>query len=272
MFTIGGLSGVMHASPPADLQQTDTYFIVAHFHYVLFGGSIFGIFAGIYHYFPKMTGRLCSEKLGSWNFWIMFIGFNLAFFPMHLVGLWGMPRRLYTYPDGLGWNTSNLLASVGAYMLGAGVAVSLINFFLSLSRGALAGRNPWGADTLEWSTESPPAPYGSVHIPTVATRHPLWDDHEEEHDPNNERILDEGRFTLRTTWLDAQPVALARMPEDTIAPLLLALALTVIFTSLVFKLVWIALFGIILSFGIAAYWFWPGGLEKAMEVRKRFAA
>jgi cytochrome c oxidase subunit 1 len=151
LFTIGGISGVMHSSPPADLQQTDTYFIVAHFHYVLFGGSIMGIFAGIYHYFPKITGRLLNETLGKWHFWINFIGMNLTFFPMHFSGMLGMPRRIYTYDAGQGWDSYNLMSSIGAYMLAVATLIFIYNFFTSRKRGAIAGANPWHAGTLEWS-------------------------------------------------------------------------------------------------------------------------
>src|ERR671924_1955427 len=131
MFIIGGLSGVMHASPPADLQQTDTYFIVAHFHYVLFGGSIFGLWGGIYHYFPKMTGRRMSERLGTWHFWLTFVGMNLTFFPMHFSGLYGMPRRIYRYDVGQGWETFNLMSSIGAYVLTIGTAIGVWNMIRS---------------------------------------------------------------------------------------------------------------------------------------------
>ena len=138
LFTIGGISGVSHASPPADLQQTDTYYIVAHFHYVLFGGSIMGIFAGIYHYFPKMFGRMMSEKLGSWHFWLNFIAMNLTFFPMHMSGMLGMPRRIYTYDSGQGWDAFNMISSIGAYMLVLATAIFVWNFFRSKSHGEVA--------------------------------------------------------------------------------------------------------------------------------------
>jgi cytochrome c oxidase subunit 1 len=175
LFTIGGISGVMHASPPADLQQTDTYFIVAHFHYVLFGGSMMGIWAGVYHYFPKMTGRRMSERLGTWHFWLTFIGMNLAFFPMHFSGLYGMPRRVYQYDAGQGWETFNLMSSVGAYLLAIGTAIGVWNMIRSRTKGREAGNDPWGAPTLEWSIPSPPPEYNFAQIPTVRSRYPLWD-------------------------------------------------------------------------------------------------
>jgi cytochrome c oxidase subunit 1 len=175
LFTIGGISGVMHSSPPADLQQTDTYFIVAHFHYVLFGGSMMGIFAGIYHYFPKMFGRLMNERLGNWHFWLNFIGLNLTFFPMHYSGLLGMPRRIYTYDEGQGWELFNMMSSIGVAILIVATLIFFHNFFWSRRRGAVSGPNPWDAATLEWAIPSPPPDYNFARIPTVTSRYPLWD-------------------------------------------------------------------------------------------------
>jgi cytochrome c oxidase subunit 1 len=175
MFTIGGISGISHASPPSDLQQTDTYYIVAHFHYVLFGGSIMGIFAGIYHYFPKMYGRMMDEKLGTWHFWITFIAFNLTFFPMHFAGMLGMPRRIYTYAAGQGWDTFNMLSSIGAFLMVPMMLLFLYNFFKSKKSGQPVGDNPWDAATLEWSIPSPPPEYNFAQIPMVSSRYPLWD-------------------------------------------------------------------------------------------------
>ena len=174
-FTIGGLSGVMHASPPADLQQTDTYFIVAHFHYVLFGGSMMGLFAGVYHYFPKITGRLLSERIGKWHFWLTAIGMNLTFFPMHMSGLLGMPRRIYRYDAGQGWDGFNLASSIGAYILAVGTLFLVWNIIKSLRSGTRAGNDPWGSPTLEWAIPSPPPEYNFARIPTVTSRYPLWD-------------------------------------------------------------------------------------------------
>jgi cytochrome c oxidase subunit 1 len=175
LFTIGGISGVMHASPPADLQQTDTYFVVAHIHYVLFGGSMMGLFAGVYYYFPKITGRLMDERLGRWHFWLTVIGANLAFFPMHLAGLNGMPRRVYTYDAGQGLTLVNQLSTVGAYAIAVATLVFLVNLVRSRRAGAVAGNNPWEAPTIEWSTSSPPPAYNYATIPTIWSRYPLWD-------------------------------------------------------------------------------------------------
>jgi cytochrome c oxidase subunit I+III len=257
LIVVGGLSGVVTAVIPVDWQMTDTYFVVSHIHYVLVGANMMPVFAALYYWLPKMTGRMLNEKLGKISFWVMFVGFNLAFFPMHLLGVLGMPRRIYTYKSGLGWDGMNMLITIGAFILAFGILLSLINFFSSLKNGRLAGRNPWNADTLEWSTESPPEPYGSVHIPTVVTRHPLWDEHEEEEDPEGERVLDQDRLTLASTWLDADTTAVSRMPEDTILPLLLAAGFFLLFIALTFQWMWLALATVIYSFAIAAVWFWP---------------
>ena len=174
MFTLGGLSGVMHAIVTVDTQQQDTYFIVAHFHYVLFGGSIFGLMAGVYYWFPKMSGRMLNEGLGKLNFWLMFIGFNVTFFPMHIVGILGMPRRIYTYSADQGWDNLNLLVTVGAFVIVASFVVFMVNVIRSMRSGELAGDNPWGAATLEWTISSPPPHYNFEEIPVVTSRYPLW--------------------------------------------------------------------------------------------------
>jgi cytochrome c oxidase subunit I len=257
LIVIGGLNGIVTAVIPVDWQMTDTYFVVSHLHYVLVGANMMPVFAGFYYWFPKMTGRMPDERLGKVSFWITFVGLNLTFFPMQMLGIMGMPRRIYTYKAGLGWDSNNMLITVGAFILAFGILLTLINFFLSRKHGRVAGKNPWNADSLEWSTDSPPKPYGSVHIPTVVSRHPLWDEHEEEADPNDERVLDQDRLTLSTTWLDAETFALVRMPEDTILPLLLAIGFLVIFTALTFQYMWVTLGALIYSFLVAAIWFWP---------------
>jgi cytochrome c oxidase subunit 1 len=174
LFTIGGISGVMHASPPTDLQQTDTYFIVAHFHYVLFGGGFMGIFGAIYYWWPKVFGRLLNERLGKWHFWLAFMGLNLTFFPMHLIGLLGMPRRVYTYSAELGLGSMNLAATVGAMILGFSTLILVFNVWYSSKRGEKADKNPWGAATLEWAVSSPPPVYNFSVLPEVSSRLPLW--------------------------------------------------------------------------------------------------
>ena len=193
MFIIGGLSGVMHASPPADLQQTDTYFVVAHFHYVLFGGSIFGLASGFYYWFPKMTGRLLDEGLGKLHFWLMTIGFNLTFFPMHFAGMFGMPRRVYTYSSGYGFDGYNLLSTIGSFVIAISMLVMIWNWYRTMRQGKIAGDDPWDAQTLEWSISSPPPTYNFARIPVVASRRPFWDQkyggvgvHEPVHGGSNE--------------------------------------------------------------------------------------
>lgn len=172
IFVIGGLSGVMFASVPFDQQITDSCFVVAHFHYVLIGGMLFPLFGAFYYWLPKMAGRMLGESLGALNFWLMFIGFNLTFFPMHLLGLLGMPRRVYTYLPGLGWDSANMLSSMGAYLLALGILVFIINWLRSLRYGEPAGDDPWQAGTLEWATTSPPPAYNFRLIPTVRSLEP----------------------------------------------------------------------------------------------------
>lgn len=175
LFTIGGISGVTFAAVPIDWQMTDTYYVVAHFHYVLFGGTVFAIFAGVYYWFPKMTGRRLSEKGGKWHFWLLFIGFNLTFFVQHILGIMGMPRRVYTYPDLPGWGTMNLISTAGAFVLALAVLVFIGNVMVSLRRGETASDNPWDAWTLEWATTSPPPVYNFERVPPVRSRRPLYD-------------------------------------------------------------------------------------------------
>jgi cytochrome c oxidase subunit I len=243
LFTIGGISGVSHAAPPADLQQTDTYYIVAHFHYVLFGGSIMGIFAGIYHYFPKMFGRMMSERLGNWHFWLNFIAMNLTFFPMHFSGMLGMPRRIYTYDAGQGWDTFNLISTIGAFMLVLSTGIFVWNFFRSKTHGAPAPDNPWDAATLEWSIPSPPPEYNFAEIPLVESRYPLWD---LTHPERTSEIphTHEG-WSDQEKAADAKPVHIERdrrtakelgipMPTPTIKPLFVAAGIIIMLSGLIF--------------------------------------
>jgi cytochrome c oxidase subunit 1 len=175
MFIIGGISGITLASPPIDLQQTDTYYVVAHLHYVLFGGSILGLFAGAFYWFPKMTGRLLNERVGKIQFWLMMISFNITFFPMHIVGTEGMPRRIYTYEAGMGWDMWNFIETVGTFLLAFSILIFIYNVLSSLRNGEVASNDPWDAATLEWTIPSPPPSYNFLHIPVVNSRRPLWD-------------------------------------------------------------------------------------------------
>src|SRR5579884_2573437 len=257
VFIIGGLNGIITAVIPFDWQLHATYFVVAHLHYVLVGTNLMPVFAGLYYWLPKMTGRMLNESLGRVSFWFIFIGLNIAFFPMHILAFLGMPRRQWTYEPGLGWGTVNMVITAGAFILAFGILLSICNFVISVRRGARAGDNPWRADSLEWSVSSPPPPYGSVHIPVVRSRNPLWDDFEEEKDPEGERILDQGRLTLSSSELDANPRTLSRMPEDSIMPLVMALAMSGIFAALTFRLLWVALGFAVATLICNAIWLWP---------------
>ena len=257
MLVIGGLSGVFTGIIPVDWQAHNTYFVVAHIHYVLIGSNLFPVFAGFYYWLPKMTGRMMSEKLGKISFWVMFLGFNVGFFPMHILGLMGMPRRIYTYAAGLGFDSWNMVVTLGAFVLGVGVLLSIINLLVSLRSGPIAGRNPWNSDGLEWDIDSPPKPYGVLHIPLVASRHPLWDEFEEDEDPDDDRVLDAGRLTPSTTTLDAIPIAISTIPEDSLTPLLSSLALFVSFLFLVFQMIWPALVLLGITAIIFAVWMLP---------------
>jgi cytochrome c oxidase subunit 1 len=175
MFVIGGLTGIMLGAVPVNWQVTDTYFVVGHFHFVLFGGTVFAVFAGIYYWFPKATGRMLDERLGRWHFWLLFIGFNLVFVPMHISGILGMPRRIAYYEPGRGWEIWNLLSTIGVFVQSAGFLIFFWNVFVSLRHGREAGDDPWDAWTLEWATTSPPPSYNFEIIPTVRSRRPLWD-------------------------------------------------------------------------------------------------
>jgi cytochrome c oxidase subunit I len=206
LFTIGGLSGIMHASPPVDLQQTDSYFVVAHLHYVLIGGSLFGLFAGAYYWWPKITGRLLGEWLGRIQFWVIFAGFNLAFFPQHYLGAIGMPRRIYTYPDDAGWNAGNLASTVGAFGIGVGVLIFIVNAWHSLRRGAPAPADPWDGRTLEWRTSSPPPAHDFDTIPPVYGRDSFW---REKYGPRRGAPAAEGHTPIHLPAPSHWPVMIA---------------------------------------------------------------
>jgi cytochrome c oxidase subunit I+III len=261
LFVIGGVSGVMTAAVPFDWQLTDTYFVVAHLHYVLVGINVFPVIAGVYYWFPKFTGRLMDERLGTWSFWTLFIGANLVFFPMHIVGLLGMPRRVYTYPSGLGWDSYNAVETAGAFLFALGVLIFAINVWRSRTRGRVAGANPWDAPTLEWSMPSPPPPYNFAVIPTIGSRHPLWEDRLAEGSGRSQLdrgpMLEHGRETFATTPLDAEPAAVMRMPEDTLLPLGLAVSLGLVAYGLLFSLWWLAALGVVGTAASAITWLWP---------------
>jgi len=175
MFLIGGINGAISAAVPVDFALHDTYWVVSHLHYVLFGGSVFGVMAGLYYWFPKMTGRMLNESLGKIQFVLMFIGFNLTFFPMHQLGLSGMPRRIADYASTAGWNELNLAATIGGFLIATSMIPLLWNVFLSLRSGKPAGDDPWEGNTLEWATSSPPPPYNFDHLPEIRSERPVFD-------------------------------------------------------------------------------------------------
>ena len=261
LFLLGGITGVMVSVLPFDWQVTDSYFIVAHFHYVLNGAVVFPIFAAIYFWYPKVTGRLLSEPLGKASFWVMFIGFNVAFFPMHILGLLGMARRVYTYQSGLGWDWLNLVASIGGFMFAAGVLLTFVNLFVSRKHARNAGPDPWHADTLEWATDSPTPEYNFVSVPLVEDRHPLWAE-------QPLQFLEEGAFGPQgaleraipiTGGITAEPETVLRVPPETTVPFWVALGLALIFTALLVEAALVAIVGLVVAVIAVLRWTWRLG-------------
>jgi cytochrome c oxidase subunit I+III len=278
IFVIGGITGVMVAAPPFDQQAHDSYFVVGHLHYVLIGGVAFPIFAGVYYWFPKFTGKLLDERLGRWNFWLLFIGTNLAFFPMHIVGLLGMPRRVYTYEAGLGWEPYNLLSSIGVLLILPGIAVFIWNVARSYRRGEEAGNNPWGADTLEWAVTSPPAEHGWSILPIVRSRHPLWDQDElHRGDERLERFV-HGLSQWPLRWraavivgtADARPQEVFRVANPSIWPLVAGCGLVAIFAAELIKLRWGIAAGAAVVTAAVIAWNWPQDAPMTLEEEDAF--
>jgi cytochrome c oxidase subunit I+III len=255
-FVIGGLTGVMVASVPFDTQVHDTYFVVAHFHYVLIGGAVFPLLGAVYYWFPKFTGRMMSERLGRWAFWLIFIGFHLTFFPMHILGLEGMPRRIYTYQPDLPWHGINLFVSVSAVILAAGFLIFFIDAIISARSGKPAGDNPWDAPTLEWATSSPPPAYNFAYIPVVGSANPLWDQVGSLNVASGLRTA--RRELVVTTITVAEPQARESSPRNSIWPLLTAIATSIMLIWSIFS-PWAVVWGSIPIAITLIGWFWPAG-------------
>jgi cytochrome c oxidase subunit 1 len=252
-FVIGGLSGVMTASAALDLQLTDTYFVVAHFHYVLVGGAMFPLFGAFCYWYPKATGRLMSERWGQIAFALIVGGFNLGFFPMHILGLMGMPRRVYTYPSGMGWELLNQVATAGSVIAIIGGLVFVGNALWSYWRGAPSGADPWGASTLEWAGQSPSPPWNFAYTPQVDSLTPLW---REDALPVMEGIAIERREVLVTSVTDASPLYRQKSASPSIWPLVAALAVTAMFISSIFT-PWAIVAGALPIGAALTGWFWP---------------
>ena len=263
VFVIGGMTGIMIASVPFDSQVHDTYFIVAHFHYVILGGVVFPLFGACYYWFPKITGRLMSETLGKWQFWLFFVGVNVTFFPMHLLGLDGMPRRVYTYLPEMGWGKLNLLATVGSWFIATSVIVFLVNVARSWKGGAVAGPNPWGASSLEWATTSPPPAWNFHPVPVVQGRAPLWESGDEM--PVATGLATDRREVLITTALDAEPDNRHEHPGESHWPLVMAIAVGVTFIGAIFT-PWAYVVGFIFSAVAFGGWGWPRGTKPEQEI------
>jgi cytochrome c oxidase subunit 1 len=264
MFTIGGLSGVTHSVVPHNYQQTDTYYVVAHFHYVLFGGLVFGAIGGMYYWYPKVTGRMMNERLGKLNFWTLIVGFNLTFGLMHLLGLWGMPRRIDTYAAGMGWDLLNQYVTGGAFLIAFSVLLLIINMAMSLRRGKEAGDDPWDARTLEWMTTSPPPHYNFAEVPQVSTRDELWHrKHAVSESGDYVRVPAGGSDDAPQPHNEHPDI---HMPDPSYFPLLAALGMPImawsLFSSGIATVVMLAV-GAVITFGALFAWAFEPSAEEA---------
>jgi cytochrome c oxidase subunit 1 len=254
ILLIGGLTGLMLASVSLDYQLHDTFFVVAHLHYVLLGGAVFPLFGAFYYWFPKFTGRMPGERLGRWNFWLFFIGFNVSFFPMHLLGLQGMPRRIYTYPAEMGWRNMNMAATIGSMIIAVSMLLFIINVVRSRKAGEVAGADPWGAGTLEWSVASPP-PMGNFElVPVVHGRFPLWQEVKEPAYVTG--LTSAHREVLITSVADAEPDHRTWLPSSSIWPFLSAIAVTILFVGSIFT-PWAVVWAAVPVAIATTFWFWP---------------
>ncbi len=251
MFTIGGLSGVTHALVPADRQQTDTYYIVAHFHYVLFGGSILGLFGGIYFWYPKVFGRQLDDRLGKWHFWVTLLGFNMTFGPMHILGLQGMPRRIYTYTSNMGWNLWNMVSSIGAFVIAAGTLIFIYNVWLTHQRAVPAPADPWDARTLEWMTPNPTPDYNSLEVPTVSHVDDFWHHkYTEDEDGRLVKVADGAQFIQRRATAEDH----IHMPSPSYWPLVAAFGAPVIAYGQIYRFWAVSIVGLVVLLGGIYAW------------------
>jgi cytochrome c oxidase subunit I+III len=266
IFVLGGMTGVMVALVPFDQQVHDTYFVVAHFHYVLIGGVIFPLLAGFAYWLPKISGRMLNERLGRWGFWLSFIGFNVTFFPMHIMGFAGMPRRVYTYPASLRLDDLNLMATIGSFVLAAGLLLFFIDVGLSLKSGSSpAGSDPWGGDTLEWGTESPPPQYSHWSPPTVRSRHPLWDEPRADAGDATSTPVEAALAGQPVGWraglgvdaLTGRPDGILPLSGPSYMPFFTAVGLLIVAIGEIAKVRSLAALGILVVVMAVARWIWP---------------
>jgi cytochrome c oxidase subunit I+III len=265
-FVLGGLSGIMFAAIPFDQATTDTYFVVAHFHFIIFGAAVFPILGGMYYWFPKVTGRMYHEGVAKASFWVAFVGTALTFFPMHMLGLLGMTRRVYTYPNGMGWGAYNLSETVGAFILTAGLLMIFANLAYSRFRGPAAGPDPFGGGTLEWATTSPPPHYNFPVIPVVRSAYPNWDREDREADRarlrRGELVFDEGHETPAATVVDAVPDEVLEMPSESTWPLVLSVCTAGLFVMLLVRHYVVAGVFALLVLLVLAAWHWKEPQEQ----------